>query len=258
MIESETVVNHKELVVMSNNLIEASYKLTLVEQQIVLYAICRCREAQQTMTADTVITIRAIDFATQFGTHPDEVYRQLKTALSTLYERSVKVTDRDPLTGRRRTATHRWISSKYQVEGDTEKGAGTVQLQFTPFIIPFITRLESAFTSYALDQVAKMTSIHAIRMYALLVQYGTIKKREMALPWLRHTLQLEQQYPAIKDFKKWVLDIAVAQINAFSDLTVSYTQHKTGRIVSHFIFEIKAKAKPRLLAGSRRASQAEC
>lgn len=35
-----------ELVVKSNRLIEASYRLTLNEQRIILYAICRCREEQ--------------------------------------------------------------------------------------------------------------------------------------------------------------------------------------------------------------------
>jgi plasmid replication initiation protein len=49
-------------------------------------------------------------------------------------------------------------------------------------------------------------------------------------------LVLEDQYPSIKDFKKRVLEVALSQINEFSDLTASYTQRKTGRVVTHLIF----------------------
>jgi plasmid replication initiation protein len=241
-----------ELVVMSNKLIEASYRLTLIEQQIILYAICRCREEQLGLTPDTLITIRALDFAEQFGTNKAEVYRQLRTAMDTLYERTVRILDTDPVSGKRRKADHRWISSKYQIEGEEDSGTGYIQLQFTSFIIPYITRLESAFTTYRLEQIGKMTSIHAIRMYGLLVQYLPIKKREIEVAWLKHTLQLEGQYSAIKDFKKWVLDVAVDQINTHSDIRVQYTPHKTGRAVTHLLFDIRAKPKPRPASAQRK------
>jgi hypothetical protein len=57
---------------------------------------------------------------------------------------------------------------------------------------------------------------------------------------------LDQEYKAIKDFKKRVIDVAVSQINEFSDLTVRYEQRKTGRNVTHFkfIFEPKEPAEP--------------
>ena len=37
------LIKKTDLVVKSNRLIEASYRLTLNEQRIILYAICRCR-----------------------------------------------------------------------------------------------------------------------------------------------------------------------------------------------------------------------
>ena len=64
----------KELVVKSNRLVEASYRLTLVEQKIILFAICRAREEQRGLTADTPVTITAKDFAAQFGTNETKVY----------------------------------------------------------------------------------------------------------------------------------------------------------------------------------------
>lgn len=46
-----------ELVVKSNRLIEASYRLGLNEQRIILYSICRCREEQKGLFPDLPVTI---------------------------------------------------------------------------------------------------------------------------------------------------------------------------------------------------------
>ena len=55
-----------ELVVKSNRLIEASYRLSLNEQRIILYAICRCREEQKGLFPDSPVVITAEAFAKQF------------------------------------------------------------------------------------------------------------------------------------------------------------------------------------------------
>ena len=53
---------------------------------------------------------------------------------------------------------------------------------------------------------------------------------------------LNSEYQRVLDLKKRVIDPAVLQINEFSDLTVSYTQKKKGRTVTHFIFNFSQKA----------------
>ena len=53
---------------------------------------------------------------------------------------------------------------------------------------------------------------------------------------------IEKDYPRIFDFKKWVIDVAMEQINEHSDITVSYSQRKTGRTVTHLIFTLRSKA----------------
>ena len=101
-----------ELVVKHNRLVEASYRLSLIEQQVVLFAICRCREEQRGLFADMPVTIRAVDFATQFGLNTEDgnVYRQLKDAMDTLFSRHVIIHDTDPKTEKPRVTKSRWIS----------------------------------------------------------------------------------------------------------------------------------------------------
>lgn len=231
-----------DLVVKSNKMIEASYRLNLVEQQIILFAICRSREEQKGFTSDTPVTIRAVDFAAQFGTNEKKVYSQLKDAVDTLYDRSVTIHDTDPASGKARVTKTRWISQASYIDG-----AGCIQFIFAPTVIPFITRLgdDGGFTSYRLAKIGGMSSAHAVRMYELLVQYLDIGHREIEIVWLKEKLQLDGKHAAIKDFKKDVIDLAVTQINEHSDIKISYTQRKTGRVVTHLIFDIKAKPEPK-------------
>lgn len=226
-----------DLIVKSNKLIQASYRLSLTEQQMVLYSICRAREEQKGLSANEPVSVDARSFAVQFGVDPTNVYRLLKEASLALYERQVVIHDIHPKSGKPRIVKTRWISDAAYVDG-----AGIVEFTFAPKMIPFITRLEKEFTSYRLAKIGNMTSVHAIRIYELLIQYQTVGRREFGIEELKEMLGIPGEYKAIKDFKKWVIDVAVKQINEHSDLFVSYLQRKTGRTVTHLIFDIQAKA----------------
>ena len=223
-------------VVKSNRLVEASYRLTLVEQQIILFAIFRAREEQRGLSPGTRVTITALDFSAQFGTPEKNVYRDLKEAMSTLFDRHVVIHDIRPETGKPRVTKTRWVSSASYIDGD-----GTIQLKFADDMIPFITRLETEFTAYRLEKIGKMSSAHAVRMYELLVQYLSLGKREFKIEMLKNILGLDGEYASIIDLKKRVIDLSVKQINTHTDITTSYTQRKTGRAVTHLTFKIDAK-----------------
>jgi plasmid replication initiation protein len=79
-----------ELVVKSNRLIEASYRLGVNEQRIILYAMCRCREDQTGLLPNAPVVITAEAFAKQFPSiDKTNVYHQLREAMDALYDRSV-------------------------------------------------------------------------------------------------------------------------------------------------------------------------
>jgi plasmid replication initiation protein len=243
-------VEKQEIVTKSNRLVEASYRLTLVEQQLVLYAICRSREEQRGLSANEPVTIDARAFAEQFRVDAANVYRQLKEASDSLYERRVVIHDIHPKTQKPRTVKTRWVSDVAYIDG-----AGLVEITFAPKMIPFITRLEAEFTSYRLEKIGHMTSVHAVRLYELLVQYASVGMREMELAWLKEKLGIAGEYKAIKDFKKRVLDVALAQINEHSDIVVSHAQRKTGRTVTHLIFDIKNKTEMASRKPAKKAKQ---
>ena len=230
-----------ELVVKSNRLVEASYRLSLVEQRIVLLAIVEARRTQQGLSADDFVTIAALDYSAMYDVPLNKAYEQIREAALTLYERGFVLYDIHPESGMPRVIKARWVSAISYIDG-----AGAIQLRFSAEVVPYITRLEAEFTRYKLERVAHMSSAYAVRLYELLMQWGSVGRREIEVEWLKKTLVVDKDYPRLFDFKKWVLDVAVAQINEHSDLTASYAQRKTGRNVTHLIFTFSAKeeAKP--------------
>lgn len=243
LIRKGILMPKNELVVKSNRLIEASYRLTLNEQRIILYAICRCREEQTGLLADQPIVITADAFANQFpSSRKGHVYQQLKEAMDALYDRSVTLYETDEDTGQEEVSKTRWISKASYVDG-----AGRIKIVFTSDVIKYITRLEAEFTSYQLEKVGNMTSAYAVRIYELLTQYREIGSRTLSLVALREALGIEaEEYKLTSNFTRKVIDISVEQINEHSDLTVSYKPLKTGRAITDFAFKIKSKdAKPK-------------
>lgn len=235
------------LVAKSNRLIETSYKLTMVEQQLVLFAICQARDQQVGLSKGLPVSIDAQAFATQFGLNPERVYVQMKEAVGMLWNRHIEIHDTHLKSGKPRVIKTRWVSEISYVDG-----AGIVEFVFADRVVPYITRLEKEFTTYRLTCIAQMKSIYAVRIYELLVQFIGIGSRKFELVELKEILGIANEYNVINDLKKRVLDKAVQEINAHSDLTISYSQTKTGRAVTGIIFSIRRKAATTAVAKKTR------
>lgn len=226
----------KELVVKDNALINASYSLELTEQRIILLAILKARENKTPHNQELIVTAQS--YMTAFNVHRNTAYDSLKLACDNLFTRQFTY-QRYNSKGNIEQVKTRWVQSVIYAENESY-----IKIKFTDEILPLITMLEKHFTSYELQQVASLKSVHAIRLYELLIQYRTVGKVEMSLSDLRLKLGInESEYPRMDNFKARVLDIGIQQINEHSDLTAKYEQVKQGRTIIGFKFSFKQKAK---------------
>ena len=214
----------------SNQVIEASYQLSAVEQRIVLAAISRIPKSQP-ITDDELYPVSVSELQL-LGVHEKTAYRDLKEGINRLYERSINLSIDD------KSIKMRWVQEIQFLDSQSIIG-----IRFSKPILPFISNLSREFTKYALSDIAGINSGYGIRIYELLVQYRQIGKREISVESLRSMLELGKKYPLFADFKKRVIDTAVDQINECSPLSVSYEQKKTGRKVTHILFSFKEKSK---------------
>ena len=227
-----------EFVVKDNVLIQASYTLDTVEQRLILLAITEARQTGRGITENSLLEIHASSYINTFNVEKHTAYTVLRDASKSLFDRYVTYHDINPKTGKDRSFHCRWVDKI-----GYEPQSGIVFLRFTQDIVPLITRLEENFTKYELEQVSRLTSSYAIRLYELLIQWRSTGKTPIFdLALFRQQLGVEvHQYKTMSNFKTYVLDFALNQINSFTDITAKYEQHKKGRSISGFSFTFKQK-----------------
>lgn len=233
------------LVVKDNALINASYNLELTEQRLIMLAIINARESGHGITADSKLEIHASDYAKLFNVSADASYKALKEAVNNLFNRQFSYTAEYKKTGKIGIVRSRWVSRIFYVDD-----LALLEITFAPDVVPLITRLEEHFTKYEAKQVAHLTSKYATRLYELLIAWREVGKvPQLELNEFRNRLGLiDNEYMAMSDFKKRVLEPSIKQINEHTDITVTYEQHKKGRTITGFSFKFKQKAQPKIEA----------
>lgn len=224
----------------SNALMRASYRLSIVEQQMVLFAIAQARETQTGITADKPLTIDAREFAKTFGMHPQSVYKQLTDALDGLFDRFIAFHGIDIASGRGSRVKTRWISDASYIDGE-----GKVKFTFAPMLVEHISRIEAGFTRYQLSEIAKFTSGHAVRLYELMQRFKDTGWMKMTKEDLRFSLGLlNEEYPLTNDLKRKVIKVAMAQINENTAWTIKCEDVKPKRAVTGFLFRFYQAEPP--------------
>lgn len=233
-------MSKSNLVVKTNQLNSALQNLSLPEIRIVQLAIVDARETNTGLSTDKPLRIDALRYAEMFDTTRQNGYKRMKEAEETLFNRRFSYIDDDG-----KVIKSRWIQQVRYLDDE-----GAIELVFTLAVVNGISRIDGAedfFTSYLLEQTASMDSIYSVRLYELLVQWKAAKQTPMfELEKFRDQLGVEvNEYKAMCDFKKRVLQVAIDEINEKSDIKISYEQVKKGRSIAGFKFKVLAKNKPK-------------
>lgn len=222
-------------IVKSNHVIEASYRLTLNEQRLILLCIQQIKRGQA-ITADTAFKVSAQEVAATYSITLDRAYTLLQEVADRLYERSLVIHKPDIEQPQKNTTKTRWITAIDYLDSE-----GQIYLYFAPKVIPYISLLEKGFTRYNLEYIAPMTSVYGVRFYELFkcwLMGESARTRSISLQELKSILDLSGQYASIKDFKTYVLDRGLEDVNQHTDLAVSYENKRTGRKITHLEFTI--------------------
>lgn len=223
----------------SNKLVEACYRLDLVELRVLMMAIYLGRvndllAAGPGHDVCAPIRIEASLFTEHFPMGEQAVFAQLQKA--------TKALNRKPLSA---IEAIRGVDCPVDIPWFTKsvylKHEAAIEVEINRHVLPYITQLETEFTTVRLERMGRLTSVYAVRLYEMLHQYLSLGKRDIDLTWFKQRLQIENEYPDIYDLKKRVIDPAVKQINELTDLDVSYVQKKRGRVITSFFFTIRMK-----------------
>ena len=220
------------IVTKANALIEAPYNLTLNEQRLILACAAKL-DGRKPMPRDAVFVLAADEFVDLFDIDPRYAYAEMEEATTRLYERDtclpVGMVRRIEGSSRKRL---RWVCM-----AEYKKGEGKVRLGFSPEIAPYLTMLHKRFTSYRLEDVAKLRSAYAIRLFEMLVQFADtgvflpagrhglpagrhglpagrhgLPAGRHGLPAGRHGLGIEEKYDRFSNLRARVIDPAVKDL----------------------------------------------
>lgn len=212
--------------VIANPLIEAKYKLPVIEQKILHMLIAQIDFTDEELK---FYSFYVSDFLTIFD--EKNYTRQVKKSLDTLLNTKIKITKEKSF-----LETH-WLSSAEYFEG------GKIELEFSEKLKPFLIQLKKEFTKYNVAEINKFKSKFSIRIYLLMKQYQPLKERIINIEELKEMLQVSNFYPEYRNFKQKVLKIACEEINKLSDLKIEYEEIKKGRKVDKIKFYIIANKK---------------
>lgn len=126
-------------------------------------------------------------------------------------------------------------------------GEGRIEVEFSNPIKPYLFDLKDNFTSFQLYAALRLGSKYAKRIYALCSQWKDKGQTQtFDLDEFKKMLALldekgNEQYKQIGQFKQFVLDESVKQINQRTDLQISYTLGKRGRSFQNITFTVKTQ-----------------
>lgn len=229
MIGSDYMNKKGELVVKSNQVVEASYRLSVLEQRVLISAIAKIPK-QIAVTDDEIYTVSTYDLQS-IGVHEKTAYKELKLAVERLYERSINFIDGNG-------SKIRWVQRI-----DFNDSKSEIAIRFSKDILPYISNVKANFTQYLLSDVATMKSAYSFRLYELVAQYKNIGKRLIGIDDLRLMLDVGKRYKTTGNLIAWVIQPSIDEINEVTNLTVTVEPKKTGRKYTHLEFIIKVKAK---------------
>lgn len=265
-----------DLIAMDNSIVTSAYNLTLNEQRLIYCALKQMPKHdpnnpnQEPLDPRTPFYITRDDFI-ELGVNPDNVAQEIRQATRELMKKTLYV--QTPVGIKQ----FHWLSEVLRYDRNAEKKLRekypnpsdynqyinalrmynlidalpthkpddniVARVIFSQEILPLLSDLKASFTQFLLSDVAEFGSIYSFRIYQFIMKYKDFGKAKIDLEDLRYMLLLMDKYPATKDLRVNVLEVATKEINEKSPYKISYEMLKRGRKFVAVEFTFKPKVK---------------
>ena len=211
-------------VTQDNQLLEASYTLTLNQKRLLLLGISKL-DPRSFPKSGAEFDVSAEEWGKHYP-QDENPWRALKQASKGMLRRHVTI---HPKKGA--VMDMNWIESILYVEQEAR-----VKVKFTYSITVRLQGLIDQFTSINLLSVAKFNSFYSIRLYELLSQFRATGYRRISLQDFRVAMNCVDSYKQTKELRRWVLNPAMKELQEKADFDVEHRDIKAGRKITGFEF----------------------
>ena len=214
------VVDEKSLVVQSNKLVEAKYRLSIEEQKIIKILIAQIKRDDEDFKE---YEFHVRDLARMLGMEHTNTYGVLEKITERLISRVLKFYNPETET----LLQTSWLSS-----AEYKKGQGTVKMCFDPKLKPLLLQLQSYFTKYELGKILQFKGQYTIRFFEFRKSFIGRNKKEVifTLKELWEIFGLKKdEYAIFKNFKNRVLEPARLELKEKTGKSFSWEAVRQGR-----------------------------
>ena len=221
-------------VVHSNDLVEASYNLSIDEVRLIAFSAMKVDSRKENVGE---ILIRPSEFSKAFGLDKKNTHRNLVNAIKSLASKSVTVS-----LDHKRNMVLPWLSMGVY---DKQSSSGShVVVEFSPKIEPYLFELKERFTSINFEYAARLNTPISFRLYQWLIKAKNLKSHNkggttsviLEVDWIKSQSGLNGKYAEWGNFSKRVIAPAIQLINGNTDISVIWEPIKTGRKVTAIEF----------------------
>lgn len=217
------------IVTKSNELITCNYDLSAQEQKIIL-TLASLVQPQDENFKPYIFKIK--DFMELLGIESKAKYTEIPKTTKELMTKVFEIKQDDDI------IQVAWLSSAHY-----RKGTGTVELEFSPKLKPYMLGLKEFYTSYKLKNVLSLKSKYSIRLYEILKSNLYKKHITIKLEELRNMVGAkEKAYTVYQNVKIRIIEQSQKELKALTDISFDFEEIKTGRAVTSIKFNITSIA----------------
>lgn len=228
--QKDGIINGGHLVVKKNDLVEATYRLSLQEQRLIALLCSQIKPDDEDFQA---YTFKIKDLADLLGVDSHNYYLEMRKTTEKLRMKSLTIYKQEEES----VLNLGWLSSS---EYFTQKG--TVELCFDPKLKPYLLMVKSGFTAYRLEEALSFKSKYSLRLFEIAKRFQSTGKYLFELKEFRDKIGLSAtELPKFSNLKIRVIEPAIKEINKKTGLSISIEPQKTGRAVSHLLLTVATK-----------------
>ena len=219
-------------VVKSNKMIQGKYKMSALEQKLVL-TLCSKIKSDDDMFMEFTMTVN--EFANFLGIDNKdyEFNRTLKRKCKILNNKDIEMnlgTKENP----------DWLFFHWFEYIRYIPGTATIKMKFSPVLEPYLLNLKETYTKYRLGYVINFKSEYSFRFYEIMKQYESIGERTITIEEIKDLLMIDKdKYTKYSHLKAKVIQKAIEEINKYSDIKINLEkEEKEGKKVVGLVFSI--------------------
>lgn len=196
---------------LSNRLVEAKYKLSLIEIKIVLAFASQISKSGQRFESVRASAAALINFC---GLSKKNGYSLLKAACCSLRSQVIQIKLKDGS----------WYKTGFFDLINYHDGV--IDFKFNEGLKEYLLNVAENYSLLSAKTLCTFNKYLAIRLYMLIKNEKHMVGHKFYINFIRERLMLPQSYTNITHFKNKFLDACIAEINAKSDININYELFK--------------------------------